>query len=221
MEQFISTYQKDYAWPSRRIKHTPPSLLKEGGSCRCSTRSREIKVVDPCGDEHEWSRLGPMGRLLDAKLYPAKTGPYPETEASKHDQPGTYIRKSTPIDEIIQRVDRDRLKTTYQVDFSETAAAATDEMARGPCAASGRPPEDIDCRPSARSGVLKRDRGASGTGDIGDVTKKKGEDDSQETRLPPWRSEYQDGISRLGHAIIKTRIHHKRTAAPAWAMAAF
>lgn len=169
--------------------------------------------------------------------------------------PNLYgILQSTPIDEITQRVDRDRLKTTYQVDFSETgkvsifncvalgaqsrqeswqtslanamaksftAAAAMDEVARGPCADSRRPPEDIDCRPSARSGVLKRDRGASGTGDIGDIPKKKGEDDSQETRLPPWRSEYQDSISRLGHAIMKTRIHHKRTAAPAWAMAAF
>lgn len=91
MDQFITTYQKDYTWPSTRIKY-PPSLLREDGSCRCSS-SRELNVVDLCGDQQDWSRVGPMGRLLDPKLFPAKTGPHPETEVTKHGQPDVYMKK--------------------------------------------------------------------------------------------------------------------------------
>ncbi|XP_076235736.1 uncharacterized protein LOC143180090 [Calliopsis andreniformis] len=230
MDQFITTYQKDYTWPSTRIKY-PSSLLRKDGSCPCrSDSSREIKVIDLCGDQQDWSRVGPMGRLLDPKLYPAKTGPHPETEVTKHDQPSVYMKKleekypnlygilqKTPMEEIIMRVDQDRLRTTYQVDYSDSAAAAMAEESTLPCAPIKRPVEDIDCRPSTRSRVKK---GEKKDREDKRKPKKKGEDESQETRIPPWRSEYQDSISRLGHAIIKTNMHHKRTPAPAWAMSA-
>ncbi|CAL7936437.1 unnamed protein product [Xylocopa violacea] len=159
-----------------------------------------------------------MGRLLDPKLYPAKTGPHPESEATRFDQPSTYMRKSTPIDEVIKRVDEDRLKTTYQLDYSEKAAAQMEEVATGPCAPKQRE-EEIDCQVSTRSRrIAKRDEHDK---DKKEKKKKSMEDESQETRLPPWRSEYQDSISRVGQAIMKQKIHHKKTAAPLWAMAIF
>ncbi|XP_076620352.1 uncharacterized protein LOC143341351 [Colletes latitarsis] len=227
MDRFISTYQKDYTWPSTRIQHAP-TTLRDGGSCRCNTRSRELKVIDLCGDDQDWSRLGPMGRLLDPKLYPAKTGPHPETEATKFNQPSTYMKKleekypnlygilqSTPMDEIIQRVDQDRFMTTYQMDYSDKAIMGTTDEEKDPCV-SMKHRIRIDCRPSTRSRLSKRDNGLRGRTK---TSRKKVEDDSHETRIPPWRSEYQDSISRLGHAILRGRIHHKKANAPTWSMA--
>ncbi|KOC67527.1 hypothetical protein WH47_10979 [Habropoda laboriosa] len=214
MDQFITTYSKDYTWPSTRIKHTPG--LSEDDSCRCHKRPKEIKPIERCGDDYDWSRTGPMGRLLDPKLYPAKTGPSPESEATKFDQPSTYMKKSTPMDEVIKRVDEDRLKSTYQIDYSEKAAAQMAEVYSGPCTTM-KHEEKLDCRPSAGSRLTKRKR------DEKDSKKKTGkktaEEDSQETRLPPWRSEYQDSISKLGQAIVKSKMHTNKTEAPAWATA--
>ncbi|XP_054006656.1 uncharacterized protein LOC128891268 [Hylaeus anthracinus] len=227
MDQFISTYQKDYTWPSTKIQHAP-ALLREGGPCRCDERSRVLKVIELCGDDQDWSRIGPMGRLLDPKLYPAKTGPHPETEVTKFDQPSTYMRKleqkypnlygilqNTPMDEIIQRVDRDRLITTYQMDYGDKAITGTEDAEIDPCV-SIKQPLKIDCRPFTRSRHPKRDAGQKSETK---TSRKKVEEDTQETRLPPWRSEYQDNISRLGHAIMRSKIHHKKAAGPAWSMA--
>ncbi|CAK9803677.1 hypothetical protein ANTQUA_LOCUS3741 [Anthophora quadrimaculata] len=228
MDQYLSTYSKDYTWPSTRIKQK--SGLSEDDSCRCYKRPQELRPIERCGDDYDWSRTGPMGRLLDPKLYPAKTGPSPESDATKFDQPSTYMKKleekypnlygilqSTPIDEVIKRVDEDRLRTTYQVDYSDTAAAQMDEIYSGPCTPM-RHEEKLDCRPSAGSGGL-----AKRTRDDKDSkkksAKKKSDDDSQETRLPPWRSEYQDTISKLGQAIMKSNMHSRKTQAPAWTMA--
>lgn len=217
MDQFMSTYQKDFTWPTTRIKRMP-GVLSEESACRCREPPRELTPLTRCGDDYDWSRTGPMGRLLDPKLYPAKTGPHPESEATKHDQPSAYMRKSTPIDEVIKRVDEDRLKTTYQLDYSVKAAEQMEEIATGPCAIYREQKATIDCRPSTKSKLEKRgheDKLKKKTKSAKKVT----EDESQETRLPPWRSEYQDNISRLGSAIMKQKIHHKKTAAPAWAMA--
>lgn len=93
MDQYLSTYKKDYVWPSTRMRHAPSSSRDADPSCLCKSSSRELKVINLCGDAQDWSRIGPMGRLLDAKLYPAKTGPSPESEATKFDQPSTYMKK--------------------------------------------------------------------------------------------------------------------------------
>lgn len=159
MDQYLTTYKKDYPWPATRIKRKPTEL-DEYGACKCRDLPREIKPLTHCGDDYDWSRTGPMGRLLDPKLYPAKTGPHPETDVTRFDQPAVFMRKvkkkkkesgkvkkqnvvaivtllkrsfqleekypnlygilqTTPIDEVIRRVDQDRLKTTYQLDYSE------------------------------------------------------------------------------------------------------
>ncbi|XP_012135090.1 uncharacterized protein LOC100883577 isoform X2 [Megachile rotundata] len=215
MDQYLTTYKKDFIWPSTRIRHAQ-SVLRETDSCLCNdTRSRELKVINLCGDEQDWSRIGPMGRLLDPKLYPAKTGPYPETEATKFDQPDAYMRKSTPMEEIIKRVDDDRLRTTYQMDFSETAARYVDESPAKQCVSVERP-DKLDCQPSTRD-RLKRGH-SKDQSDRKKKSRRKDDEDSQETRLPPWRSEYQDGISKVGDAIMKARIHHRKQMGPSWAM---
>mgnify|MGYP004576028331 CR=1 FL=1 len=92
MDQYLTTYKKDYPWPATRHKHRI-ALLRVYDSCKCHDRPREVKPLVRCGDDYDWSRTGPMGRLLDPKLYPAKTGPHPETEATRFDQPATYMRK--------------------------------------------------------------------------------------------------------------------------------
>ncbi|CAD1472791.1 unnamed protein product [Heterotrigona itama] len=219
MDQYLTTYKKDYPSPVTRYKHRIV-LLREYDSCKCHDRPREVKPLARCGDDYDWSRTGPMGRLLDPKLYPAKTGPHPETEATRFDQPATYMRKleekypnlygilqSTPIDEVIKRVDEDRLKTTYQLDYSEKAAALMDKPFTEPCVTKREEVKDIDCRPSTKAKLLK----VTSPVDKDKTDKKKvtrAEDELQETRLLPWRSEYQDTVSKLGHSIMKYKIHH-------------
>ncbi|XP_003691441.1 uncharacterized protein LOC100865725 [Apis florea] len=224
MDQYLTTYKKDYPWPATRIKRKPTELV-EYGACKCRDLPREIKPLTHCGDDYDWSRTGPMGRLLDPKLYPAKTGPHPETDITKFDQPSVFMRKleekypnlygilqTTPIDEVIRRVDEDRLKTTYQLDYSERAARMMDEAAMGPCVLPKKEEKDIDCRPSTRRPKIK-------TADAVEKVKKAIEDE-QETRLPPWRSEYQETINRLGQMIMKHKIHGKCSVGPTWAMSA-
>ncbi|XP_033352326.1 uncharacterized protein LOC117234855 isoform X1 [Bombus vosnesenskii] len=234
MARYLTTYKKDYTWPSTRYKRKITSL-SEYASCKCHDRPREIKPLVRCGDDYDWSRTGPMGRLLDPKLYPAKTGPHPETEATRFDQPATYMRKleekhpnlygvlqSTPIDEVIKRVDEDRLKTTYQLDYSDRAAPMEDISTGAPCGIGQEEAKDIDCRPSTRAKLSKVSSGDD-RDKIGKRRSKRvagAEDESQETRLLPWRSEYQDTISKLGQSILKYNIHQKHDSAPAWAAAA-
>ncbi|XP_076640655.1 uncharacterized protein LOC143352211 [Halictus rubicundus] len=243
MDQYISTYQKDYTWPSRKIQRAA-SKFQDAGFCSCdSSQSREIKVTELCGDQQSWSRMGPMGRLLDPKLYPAKTGPHPETEVTKFDQPDTYIKKleekhpnlygvlkDANEDEIRLRVDQDRLKTTYQLDYgakeSEICSCKTvvlidrcfllgnpDRMNGGPRSAVDTKVDDASARTKLiQKRIGKRDEKKKFS------KSKRSEDEVQETRLPPWRSEYQDSISKLGSSIMTLKMHQKKSAAPAWAM---
>lgn len=77
-----------------------------------------------------WSRLGPTGPLLDSKLYPVKVGASPESHISRFNQPNVYLEKlkekypfiyeclnTAPPDDLISRINRDRLRTSYQIDF--------------------------------------------------------------------------------------------------------
>ncbi|XP_029031969.1 uncharacterized protein LOC114870911 [Osmia bicornis bicornis] len=225
MDQYLSTYKKDYVWPSTRLRHASSSLREADSSCICKSSSRELKVINLCGDAQDWSRIGPMGRLLDAKLYPAKTGPSAESEATKFDQPSAYMNKleekypnlygilqKAPVEEIIKRVDEDRLKTTYQVDYSESGAKSMTDTPTGHCAAIEQPDKQ-DLQRSADKRKHDIDKGQKAAKK---KTVKKEEEESQETRLPPWRSEYQDNIGRLGEAILKARIHQKKKQGPAW-----
>lgn len=43
--------------------------------------------------EEAWSRLGPMGPLLDPKVYPARVGTSPETDTMRFNQPNVFLQK--------------------------------------------------------------------------------------------------------------------------------
>lgn len=43
--------------------------------------------------EEQWSRLGPMGPLLEPKLFIAKVSSAPESQVSRYNQPNTFLKK--------------------------------------------------------------------------------------------------------------------------------
>lgn len=73
-----------------------------------------------------------------------------------------------------------------------------------------------DCLPSSRcngsTSVWKRDYKRKN----GLKREKKCEDvEKRQMLLPSWKSEYQDSISKIGHAIMRVKLHHaKRKALP-------
>lgn len=81
--QYISTYSKDYTWPdiSSICRTEPPIKPVVIKDCRCS----DLQRVDKEGDL-SWSRMGPMGRLLEPKIYP-KIERVPKADMSPFDQP--------------------------------------------------------------------------------------------------------------------------------------
>lgn len=108
MDQYVTSYRKDYLWPYVRTYPLrggptyatvlPPSGPFEGVPCTCGGGpggEMPIKetVAPNDADSYEWSRLGPMGPLLDPKLYPAKVGASPETPSMRINQPNTYLKK--------------------------------------------------------------------------------------------------------------------------------
>lgn len=67
-------------------------------SCHCLPHppptNKQLKIIGPAAyDEDAWSRLGPMGPLLDPKLYPAKVSAVPESTVSKCNQPNVFLKK--------------------------------------------------------------------------------------------------------------------------------
>jgi hypothetical protein len=145
LDQFQTTYRKDYVWPYIRaygIKVTP--VLPEAGdhvTCDCHCPKIEKKTLGEDQSEAAWSRLGPMGPLLDPKVYPVKVGVSPESQVSRYDQPNVYLQKlkeqypylyeclsNAPPDDLISRINRDRLRTTYQVDYCKMRKTRFEEF---------------------------------------------------------------------------------------------
>lgn len=102
MDDFVSTYRKDFNWPY--VKTFPVRTERQAyqtpikSHCICGSEPGGAmppkEYVGPIeGDTYQWSRLGPMAPLLDPKVYPAKVGPAPEFEITRHDQPNTYLKK--------------------------------------------------------------------------------------------------------------------------------
>ncbi|KAF7988146.1 hypothetical protein HCN44_007640 [Aphidius gifuensis] len=82
-------------------------------------------------NSYNWSRLGPMGQLLEPKLYPVDSKLSPRTTNGtanqpyqdaniflKHIQDKYYERSQTqPVHDALRRINEDRYKTTYQVAY--------------------------------------------------------------------------------------------------------
>lgn len=220
----MSTYSKDYTWPSLPKKRatTEDDGLRVG-LCTCGMDPKDVRVPKMYGDRlagetQDWSRIGPMGPLLDPKLFPAKTGPSPETDETRFGQPDVYLKKlkekypylygamqTGPSQDTTIKVDEDRMKTTYMMDFG--GGTQYDKIEDVDLFAP--PVEEVkrDCRPHVRP-PIKKFRSALDNGKDKKKHAKKSDDmDGPEVRIPPWKSEYQDSISKVGHAIMKYKLH--------------
>ncbi|XP_071578475.1 uncharacterized protein [Temnothorax nylanderi] len=249
---YISTYQKDYTWPyvPSTCRTQPPTKTKpivvKGCTCIDSRRVRNKEGWDGNLEEClNWSQIGPMGRLLEPKIYPKIDHQVPEADlivtrfdphqlpsiCLKEEYPGLYgytaLKGSVP-NEPITRVDADRMKTTYQADYSDPAAArmtqrdmamtVIDTNARGQhlqCRMPIKITIEADCPPHCylpSSSVWKRDHKRKN----GSKREKKCDDvERRQMSLPSWKSEYQDSISKIGHAIMRAKLHRaKRKALP-------
>ncbi|CAG9133063.1 unnamed protein product [Plutella xylostella] len=159
--------------------------------CRCPQYSGATGAQAPPGQAAGWSRSELMGPLLDPKLYPAKMGASPETPTSRYNQPNAFLDKlqskypmlysilqNEASPELKQRIDRDRNKTTYMVDYCESGPGAkfeglqraADVSGSGPCVQPLRLPGD-PCRaggrvaaPRSMPGLMGRGGGGGGMG---------------------------------------------------------
>lgn len=43
--------------------------------------------------DEQWSRLGPMGPLLEPKIFSAKVSGPPESQVSRYNQPNVFLKK--------------------------------------------------------------------------------------------------------------------------------
>ncbi|XP_023943814.1 uncharacterized protein LOC112049972 [Bicyclus anynana] len=203
------------------MQHSRPS------DCRCPQYSGEEMPQLPPGKEGGWSRNELMGQMLDPKLYPVRVGAAPEVPTSRYDQPNAFLDKlqskypmlysilqNEASPELKQRIDRDRNKTTYQVDFGESGSGAkfqdlqraADESGVGPCAQPMRLPGD-PCRvgPKPRMTTAKTISKQGAT--AGQDSRPKCETTS--ATPPLGKSEYQDGVSKLGAIIMRDKIHRR------------
>ncbi|XP_065158691.1 uncharacterized protein [Atheta coriaria] len=248
MDQFVSTYRKDFLWPYIRTFGRKPDAATMGGgepsdmiACRCVGQAEEeMKLLAPnIYDKDVYMKSGPATPLMDPKLYPARVGPPPESESQRFNQPNVFLEKlklkypflyevlkSAPPDDLMSRINKNRLRTTYEVDFcnlQEYPAAPYDELLRAsgvrglpPCPEPERLPGD-PCRPNQRPSAFKASAGG------GLIAPKFGEKCGGGAIYPatgpviPSRmaivgmgsSEYQDAVSKLGGLIIRNKIHHR------------
>ncbi|KPJ01384.1 PREDICTED: uncharacterized protein LOC106120809 [Papilio xuthus] len=202
------------------MQHTRPP------DCRCPQYSGGEMPQLPPGKEGGWSRIEIMGPLLDPKLYPARVAAAPETPTSRYNQPNAFLDKlqskypmlysilqNEASPELKQRIDRDRNKTTYHVDFCESGPGAkfdnlqraADESGSGPCSQPMRLPGD-PCRvaPKIRMTTPKTISKQAGGGP--DPRAK-----CETTSLVPplGKTEYQDNVSKLGGIIMRDKLHRK------------
>ncbi|KAJ9590750.1 hypothetical protein L9F63_016266, partial [Diploptera punctata] len=168
---------------------------------------------------------------------PAQMGAAPQSETSRYDQPNTYLRKhqekypymynilrSAPPEELVKKVYRDRMLTTYQADYcnmgkekdliwkfiGEFYSQPYDNLIR----AGGMSPESYsmvlpDCsyrpqqRRAFRPNLISR-LGATQKDKTQPAASKRSE------HIPiskAWKSEYKDTISKVGESIIKDKLH--------------
>nr|XP_023030098.1 uncharacterized protein LOC111518016 [Leptinotarsa decemlineata] len=217
--QFVTTYRKDYLWPYVKtlgLRPEPDRIYQpryrdeQYCACHCLPEvrptSEQKTIFGPealSGDQ--WSRSGPMGPLLDPKLFPAKVSAAPESKIGRYNQPNAFMMKpslgeypSAPYDELIR-------------------AAGVDGLA--PCPEPVRLPGDL-CRPIQKSMITRRGPGGGTGGGMGSggrwgTAGGKSEDAKQVVgscrggtfTLTPGCTEYQDTVSRLGNLIIRDGLH--------------
>ncbi|XP_076253429.1 uncharacterized protein LOC143191875 isoform X1 [Rhynchophorus ferrugineus] len=250
MDQFVTTYRKDYLWPYIKTLGVRPhpeinQYNRENAvPCECHNIARrennqhghEQDILGPLAyQEESWSRLGPMGPLLDPKIYPAKVSSAPESHVSRFNQPNVFLQKlqekypfiyeclrTAPPDDLLARINKDRLSSTYQVDYCrkrEYPSAPYDELLRAAgVEGSASCPEPIalpgdTCKIYRNSRVTDSGASRGGSHPCGGIHKAKeaaycvGNCKGHFSSITPGATEYQDAISRLGNLIIRDRLH--------------
>nr|CAD7410172.1 unnamed protein product [Timema poppensis] len=74
MDQFVTTYRRDYLWP---LSRPPPLVMGPTYGTRC------VPVQCRCAPKPH----------TDHKLFPARVGAPPEVESSRYDQPNAFLLK--------------------------------------------------------------------------------------------------------------------------------
>lgn len=138
----VSTYQHDYIPPfTKRYNFLETQKSKkpeDSEKCQCV---EEIRVDIPKKVEKqcaiEWTGIAPMGRLIDPRIIPAKFSPQQLDALAQEgqgdcfkEQPNRFLKilrtaypdlyerlKQMPKDELNRRLERERMYTTYQIDF--------------------------------------------------------------------------------------------------------
>ncbi|XP_050507477.1 uncharacterized protein LOC126885096 isoform X1 [Diabrotica virgifera virgifera] len=257
MGQFVTTYRKDYLWPYVKTlglrpepEHIYSPQYQDQIYCKChclpalpATSQQRTLIGPEALHDEEWSRLGPMGPLLEPKVFTAKVSAAPESEISRFNQPNVFMAKikekypfiyeclrTAPPDDLIARINKDRLASSYQVDYchkQEYPNAPYDELIRAagveglrPCPEPVRLPGDV-CRPIpkmkgyGRNGAFtseefgRRQGGGSSRGGFikEDLKQVLGACKGGTFTITPGYTEYMDTFSRLGTLIIRDGLH--------------
>ncbi|XP_044736253.1 uncharacterized protein LOC123298339 isoform X2 [Chrysoperla carnea] len=184
----------------------------------------ELVNEDEEQKEQQWSRLGPMGIHLEPKIFPAyESRPVNRNEASLRNQPNQFLKKleekypylfgvlqKEPPNDLIARVNRERLRTTYMVDFSKTDSIPSDSY--GELLTAARLEGISPCPPPVRLPGDKhppniRSRAFRSSSDVTQQPPMKREDTGfREEVFILGKSEYQDNISKLGGIIIREKL---------------
>ncbi|KAM7353214.1 uncharacterized protein ACRADG_005395 [Cochliomyia hominivorax] len=142
----MTTYQYDFIPPNTKrydfINDQIPSVKKNEDECQCVEENKidipQIKQKQ-C-DSVEWTGVAPMGRLIDPRIIPTRLYNQQLKDMNHEFQTDCFIQepnrflkilrtaypdlyerlKQIPKDELNRRIERDRIYTTYQIDFCNT-----------------------------------------------------------------------------------------------------
>ncbi|EFN88187.1 uncharacterized protein LOC109504691 [Harpegnathos saltator] len=227
MDRYTSTYRRDYTWPEVSCvrKPPPPQIAKRedarGIACVCMDPRKALEeLLRICRKSYDCD-----GRPeRPSKLHTVKDKQRSKPLAARCPDP---CRKSR--DEGSARVNADRLKTTYQVDYSDPAAARMTRRDKPSAVVEGDGQQLQCCLPiniiiqadfpphrhPKISKIGKSPRGKACDFSQKSISRyeKKHEDDDKCLSL--WKSKYRDSIDRMDHTIIKAELHDvKRNVVP-------
>lgn len=139
----VTTYRHDYVSPHTKryafLKAKNEKDLEQGGKepCQCVEDKQEVPKAVEKQCAIEWTGVAPMGRLIDARIIPTTITPE-QLDAMANDgrsdcfkeQPNRFLKilrtaypdlyerlKQMPKDELNRRLERERMFTTYQIDY--------------------------------------------------------------------------------------------------------
>lgn len=135
----MTTYQHDFVRPNNnRYIFVKDNDLNEKDICKCPDEQSDIPQTQRKHEETvEWTGIAPMGRLIDPRIIPTKfSADQVDAMANDHEgncfdlQPNRFLKilrtaypdlyerlKEIPKDELSRRLERQRMFTTYQIDF--------------------------------------------------------------------------------------------------------